>query len=211
MWSRTSATSRCSLKSSQRVTPSYKLPSRCCIATCPAEWCASSGGSPFMPPSPCETSPDKPEGFSGQGGWLRALPTDVATTIPDRAYRWGLQQRLGQDAPFHWAPLRQTSASRSGTQMWPCTQHDVPGTRNRPMEDVGARPAHRADIHNQQAREIWLDVRITTPARPRRRNARNIGSQGPTQSRSPYSTCSMDCTYEGSQDDQLCQTWLWEV
>ena len=44
--------------------------------------------------------PDKPEGFSGQGARLRALPTTEATTIPDRAYRWGLQQRLGQDAPL---------------------------------------------------------------------------------------------------------------
>ena len=42
---------------------------------------------------------EKLEGFSGQGVRLRALSTDAATTIPDRAYRWGLQQRLGQGAP----------------------------------------------------------------------------------------------------------------
>ena len=36
--------------------------------------------------------------------------------------------------------------------------------QNRPMDEPGARPVHRADVYliDQQAKEMWLDVRITT-------------------------------------------------
>ena len=60
--------------------------------------------------------------------------------------------------------------------------------QNRPMDEAGARPVHRADIYliDQQAKEMWLDVRIATAAPdvlvalggPRPESARSTGSQG---------------------------------
>ena len=36
--------------------------------------------------------------------------------------------------------------------------------QNGPMDEAGARPVHRADVHliDQQAKEMWLDVRVAT-------------------------------------------------
>ena len=43
--------------------------------------------------------PAQPQGFQGQGSWLRCLPRGTSTTMPDCVCRWGLQQRLSCDAP----------------------------------------------------------------------------------------------------------------
>ena len=45
------------------------------------------------------SEPAQPQGFQGQGSWLRCLPRGPSTTLPDCVFRWGLQQRLGCDAP----------------------------------------------------------------------------------------------------------------
>ena len=45
------------------------------------------------------SEPGQPQGFQGQGAWLRCLPKTPATTLPDCVFRWGLQQRLGCAAP----------------------------------------------------------------------------------------------------------------
>ena len=41
----------------------------------------------------------QPQGFQGQGSWLRCLCKGSSTTLPDCGCRRGLQQRLGRDAP----------------------------------------------------------------------------------------------------------------
>ena len=45
------------------------------------------------------SEPGQPQGFQGQGAWLRCLPKTPATTLLDCVFRWGLQQRLGCAAP----------------------------------------------------------------------------------------------------------------
>ena len=50
------------------------------------------------------SEPGQPQGFQGQGAWLRCLPRTPATTLPDCVFRWGLQQRLGCAAPGDGRP-----------------------------------------------------------------------------------------------------------
>ena len=45
------------------------------------------------------SEPAQPQGFQGQGSWLRCLPRGSSSTLPDCMFRWGLQQRLGCNAP----------------------------------------------------------------------------------------------------------------
>ena len=97
--------------------------------------------------------PDKPEGFSGQGGWLRALPTTKATTTPDRAYRWGLQQRLGQDAPLTGQRCGKPTARWSWPTLSPRGGSRPWWSRTDPWTKPG-QGLHRADVYliDQQAR-----------------------------------------------------------
>ena len=61
--------------------------------------------------------PGQPQGFQGQGAWLRCLPKTPATTLPDCVFRWGFSNdwvapRQALDAPargqavaLNWTPM----------------------------------------------------------------------------------------------------------
>ena len=53
-------------------------------------------------------NPARPEAHHGQGDWLHALPGRWSTTLLDPVFRWGLQQRLGFDAPGAGQPCGRT-------------------------------------------------------------------------------------------------------
>ena len=53
-------------------------------------------------------NPARPEAHHGQGDWLHTLPGKWSTTLLDPVFRWGLQQRLGFNAPGAGEPCGRT-------------------------------------------------------------------------------------------------------
>ena len=53
-------------------------------------------------------NPARPEAHHGQGDWLHTLPGKWSNTLLDPVFRWGLQQRLGFNAPRAGEPCGRT-------------------------------------------------------------------------------------------------------
>ena len=53
-------------------------------------------------------NPARPEAHHGQGDWLHTLPGKWSNTLLDPVFRWGLQQRLGFNAPGAGEPCGRT-------------------------------------------------------------------------------------------------------
>ena len=111
------------------------------------------------------SEPAQPQGFQGQGAWLRCLPKSPATTLPDCVFRWGLQQRLGRDAPGAGRPCSQPGC---GAELDPFGLHAAScnwGQQNMAIEPdtPGAvRGIHRADVRiiENDGRQLWVDVKV---------------------------------------------------
>ena len=106
--------------------------------------------------------------------WFRIRSGGVAAaTIPGQTHRWpgcgALMDGLGLHAARRARHTGQRRHNDVRDRVAQCARGvGVTATveQNWSLEDAGARPTHIADIHliDQQASEMWLDVRISAAA-----------------------------------------------